>query len=102
MQDSQNPDQHRFHPMMDMELQKHLMTEMHSEVAEVGEIQNVIQELEGKESRRVKRIQKHMMTCGKCLSAQIKSGTLIEVATYWNMRQQTGGGRYPKLHYMVN
>ena len=43
-----------------------------------------------------------MQTCEKCLSDQIKTGMLIELADYWNMQQQMGGGRQPKLHYQVN
>ena len=84
------------------EMQKHLMTEMYAEAQELGEIGAVIHELKGKEMRRMKRIKEHTMHCGECLSAQIKNGTLITVEDYWELREQSGGGRFPKLHYMVN
>jgi len=90
-----------FNEWMSEALQNHLAEEL-SAVHEVGEIQHAIHELVGKENRRIRLIKQHMMTCGECLSAQIKSGTLIDVETYWKMREQSGGGRYPKLHYMVN
>jgi hypothetical protein len=90
-----------FNEWMSEALQNHLAEKL-SAVQEVGEIQHAIHELAGKENRRIRLIKQHMMTCGECLSAQIKSGTLIDVGTYWKMREEAGGGRYPKLHYMVN
>jgi len=90
-----------FNEWMSEALQNHLAEEL-SAVHEVGEIQQAIHELAGKENRRIRLIKQHMMTCGECLSAQIKSGTLIDVGMYWKMREEAGGGRYPKLHYMVN
>ena len=91
-----------FNEWMSEALQNHLADELSTEVREVAEIQHAIHALAGKENRRIRLIKQHMMTCGECLSAQIKSGTLIDVGTYWKMREQAGGGRYPKLHYMVN
>jgi len=91
-----------FTEWMSESLQSHLAETLSTEVREVGEIQHAIHELSGKENRRIRLIKKHMMTCGECLSAQMKSGTLIDVGAYWKMREQAGGGRYPKLHYMVN
>ena len=90
-----------FNEWMSEALQNHLADELPA-VHEVGEIQQAIHELAGKENRRIRLIKQHMMTCGECLSAQIKSGTLIDVGMYWKMREEAGGGRYPKLHYMVN
>jgi hypothetical protein len=94
--------QFEFNEWMSEGLQDHLIDQLPDAVQSIDEIQHAIHELAGKENRRIRLIKQHMMTCGECLSAQIKSGTLIEVGKYWNMREEAGGGRYPKLHYMVN
>jgi len=84
------------------ELSEHLQNEMNNELQELGEFQHVIQQLEGKAYRRIRKLKKHMMYCGDCLSEQIKTGMLMEVSDYWTMHTNAGGGRYPKLHYQVN
>jgi len=83
-------------------LADHLRTEVYKELTELGEMQHVMQQIEGKAYRRTQRINEHMQHCGECLSEQIKSGMLIELSDYWQLRKQSGGGRYPKLHYQVN
>ena len=69
---------------------------------ELGEINEIMNELEHKARRRMRYIHDHMKNCGECLSEQIKSGMLIELPDYWQLQRQSGGGRYPKLHYQVN
>lgn len=81
---------------------EHLRNEVHEELADLGEIQHAMHQLESKAYRRTRRINKHMKHCGDCLSEQIKSGMLIELSDYWQLHTQSGGGRYPKLHYQVN
>ncbi len=90
------------HMGMNEAITEHLKSEMYEEISEIGELQHVLSQLEGKAMRRMRKIHKHMQTCEKCLSDQIKTGMLIELADYWNMQQQMGGGRQPKLHYQVN
>jgi len=94
--------QFEFNEWMSEKLQDHLIDHLPDAVEAIDDIQHAIHELSGKENKCIRIIKQHMMTCGECLSAQIKSGTLIDVGTYWKMREQAGGGRYPKLHYMVN
>ena len=93
---------HEFNPFIPDELNDHLKEEAYSELCDIGELHQVIGELEGKIHRRVRSIHKHMRQCGTCLSHQMKTGILMELPEYWDMRQQTGGGRYPKIHYQVN
>ena len=81
---------------------EHLQNEVNSELTELGEMCQAMHQIENKAHRRTKRIHAHMRQCGECLSDQIKTGMLIELSEYWNMRKQAGGGRYPKLHYQVN
>ena len=94
--------EHEFNPFIPEELNDHLKEETYSELCDIGEIHHAIGELEGKVRRRIHRIHKHMRQCGTCLSHQMKAGILLELPEYWEMRQQTGGGRYPKIHYQVN
>ena len=94
--------EHGFNPFIPEELIDHLKDETYSELCEVGEIQMALNQLEGKFHRRIRRIQHHMRQCGTCLSQQIKTGILMELPEYWERQQQSGGGRYPKLHYQVN
>ncbi len=90
------------HMGINEELVEHLKSEMYEEISEIGELQHVLAQLEGKAMRRMRKVHKHMQNCPTCLSDQIKSGMLIELADYWNIQQHTGGGRQPKLHYQVN
>jgi hypothetical protein len=83
-------------------LAKHLQNEVYEELAELNEIQQMMYKLEGKTHRRIRKVQKHMMRCGECLSEQIKTGMLIELPDYWAMNENAGGGRYPKIHHQVN
>ena len=80
----------------------HLKTEVYYDIKELGEINEIMEELEHKAKRRMRYIHNHMKNCGECLSEQIKSGMLIELPDYWQLQRQSGGGRYPKLHYQVN
>ena len=100
----QEHDDHDQNPFTGMSPRKaeHLRNEVHDELAELGEIQHVMRQIENKAHRRTRRINEHMQHCGECLSEQIKSGMLIELSDYWQLRKQSGGGRYPKLHYQVN
>ena len=84
------------------ELAEHLRQEMWDEIRDLGEIQRAVQQMDGKANRRIRKVREHMMSCGACLSDQIKTGMLIELPDYWSMRESAGGGRYPKLHYQVN
>jgi len=81
---------------------EHLRSEVNSELTDLGELQHVMHQIEGKAHRRTKRIYSHMQHCGECLSEQIKTGMLIQLPDYWELQTQAGGGRYPKLHYQVN
>ena len=87
---------------MDDEIIEHLKSEMYDEIQEIGELQHVMSQLQGKTLRRMRKVHQHMQQCSKCLADQIKSGMLIELADYWNLQQHQGGGRYPKIHYQVN
>ena len=100
----QQPEHEHHNPFTGIspELADHLRHEMWNELTELGELQHVIQEIEGKAHRRMRKVKEHMNHCGECLSEQIKTGMLIELPEYWDMHQQAGGGRYPKLHYQVN
>ena len=81
---------------------EHLRKEVYDDLTELGELQHVMHQLESKAHRRQQRINTHMQHCGECLSEQIKTGMLIELSDYWRLHEQSGGGRYPKLHYQVN
>ena len=94
--------EHGFNQFIPDGLNEHLKEEAYSELCEIGEINQMQIELENKANRRVRRIHSHMRQCGTCLSEQMKAGILMELPEYWQMRHQTGGGRYPKLHYQVN
>jgi phage host-nuclease inhibitor protein Gam len=83
-------------------LAEHLRQEMWDEIRDLGEIQQAVYQMEGKANRRVRKVKAHIMSCGTCLSDQIKTGMLVTLSDYWHMREDTGGGRYPKLHYQVN
>ena len=87
---------------MSPRMAEHLRNEVHDELAELGEMQHVMRQIESKAHRRTRRINEHMQHCGECLSEQIKTGMLIQLPDYWKLRTQAGGGRYPKLHYQVN
>ena len=87
---------------MSPRLAEHLRQEVYNELTELGEMQHVMRQIESKAHRRTRRINEHMQHCGECLSEQIKTGMLIKLSEYWNMRKQAGGGRYPKLHHQVN
>ena len=84
------------------ELHKHILEEMKYEVESINEIQEALQELKHKAKCKTDEIQKHMRQCGTCLSLQINTDILIELPEYWQVREEHGGGRYPKLHYQVN
>tara|TARA_R100001086_G_scaffold163142_1_gene87957 strand:- start:261 stop:566 length:306 start_codon:yes stop_codon:yes gene_type:complete len=83
-------------------IKRHLFEEMEREITELNELQEIIETLSQKASRRVRKIQNHSKYCGICLSEQIKAGILVTVEDYWKMAENAGGGRYPKLHHMVN
>lgn len=102
MIEQQPDDNHNPFFGLSQHLADHLQHEMWNELHELGEIQEIIHEMDGKAYRRVKRVKEHMMHCGDCLSEQIKTGMLIPLPDYWDMRKNAGGGRYPKLHYQVN
>ena len=84
------------------QLAEHLRQEMRDEIRDLEEIQRVVYQMDGKANRRIRKVKKHMMHCGACLSDQIKTGMLIGLPDYWSMRETAGGGRHPKLHYQVN
>ena len=84
------------------ELADHLRSEVYEELGELGELEHAIHSLTGKAMRRQRRIKQHMMHCGECLSEQIKSGMLIELSDYWQLQEQSGGGKFPKIHYQGN
>ena len=98
-----NPN-HDSNPFMGIsqKMTDHLKTEVYYDIKELGEINEIMEELEHKAKRRMRYIPNHMKNCGECLSEQIKSGMLIELPDYWQLQRQSGGGRYPKLHYQVN
>ena len=81
---------------------KHLQSEVHTDLTELNEMYHDIHQIKNKTHSRTKRIRLHMQHCGECLSEQIKTGMLIQLSEYWDMRKKAGDGQYPKLHYQVN
>lgn len=94
--------EHQFHDFFPESLAEHLKDETYGEMRELGTIHQAMNELEHRANRRIRRVYKHMQHCGTCLSEQIKADILIELSDYWEMQQEMGGGRHPKLHYQVN
>tara|TARA_R100000306_G_C4332702_1_gene121078 strand:+ start:548 stop:838 length:291 start_codon:yes stop_codon:yes gene_type:complete len=69
---------------------------------QIEELQQVMQTLAGKLSRRIEKINRHSAQCGFCLSKMIQSGQLIPLEQQWAMGPMMGQGRLPKLHRQLN
>ena len=80
----------------------HLAHEMPQITGELEELHHLVDKLSRKGHRRMEKIRRHMMTCGVCLSKQMRLGLLMPIEDYWESGRIAGAGRLPKLEWMTN
>ena len=79
-------EQRSFH--LDDETIDHLTKEMPRVIGELEELHLLVEKLSRKGQRRMEKIRRHMMTCGLCLSKQIRGGALVPIKEYWEFGQR--------------
>ena len=80
----------------------HLTHVMLRITGELEELHRLVDKLSRKGQRRMEKIRRHMMTCGVCLSKQMRLGLLMPIEDYWESGRMAGAGRLPKLEWMTN
>ena len=100
----QNPEEHNrmLHALGVPVNLNHLMEEIPLDLELLEGKLTQISELEREAGYLAENIKKHASSCGECIKLQMQVGALIPIADYWEMRENMGGGYFPKNIESVN